>query len=163
MSNVILGILGIILASAAALISIDYGGDYFVEGQRSSNAAVVLHAGQNFQQAFDLHVSRFNTAPLSPGDLVSTTVPVKRGFLTSLPFLNGNGTIQNSWLTSGTSTLLIIRAVPSETCIAINTRANASTSTTIPSSINNAWREGCYNLVGGQPVPDNTYFRKMVV
>ena len=168
MSNIILAIIGIILASAAALISIDYGGDYFSEGQSSSNAALVLHAGQNFQLAYDLHVSRFNEMPASPNDLVSTTTPSKRGFLTSFPLLNGNGIISNDWTliwnsSTSTSVLLTITSVPSETCIAINTRANNSTSTIIPDDINVSWREGCFNSVGGQPPSDNIYFRKMAL
>lgn len=171
MTNVILGILGIILSAAAALITIDYGGDYYVDGQHSADAAVVMHAAQNIQAAFDLHVMRYNAEPTSPTDLVST--PTKRAFLTSMPTLRGNGQHFVGWGTlfanGKNNKVFYLAAVPTGVCRQINKRANNFQNPEIiptvpPASAANPatpYREGCYNQDGGQPEYANLYYRYM--
>lgn len=162
MTNVILGILGIVLAAAAALITIDYGGDYYVDAAQQGNAAVVMHAAQNVQTAFDLHVMRNNSEPSSVTDLLSTNSPVKRGFLASVPALGGNGNFNMNWASGWPRKVFWVSNVPRDVCGAINKRANYVTNhTVIPTAFGAGWREGCYNPTAGQPQSDNFYVRYM--
>lgn len=162
MTNVILGILGILLAATSALITMDYGGDYFIDSQNLANAAILQHAGQHVQTAYDLHDRRFGVAPSTLTALVS--VPGYRAFLSSLPVLNGNGTYNNGWTSISANgaarNVLTVSAVSKQVCSATNKRVNNfANPEIIPSAP--AFREGCYNPIGGQPVANNLYYRFM--
>lgn len=154
MTNVILAVIGILLASFSALIMIDYGGTYFVASQAKADAASLRNAGQNVFAAYRLYDQRYGQEPTSVSDLTSNSSGSR--YLTSMPNVT-TGTPQGAWqqITVGGEThdAFIVSGVTDNACMAANLMSsNFPEPMILPTEPR--FVEGCYATLGS-----NSYYR----
>lgn len=154
MTNILLSIIGILLAAFSALIMIDYGGSYFVASQAKSDAVILRNAGQNVFTAYRLYNQRFGLEPANASDLMSTGSGSR--FLTEMPLVK-TGTPQETWqqITVGGQShdAFVILAVADNACMAVNLLANNFPEPMIIPT-EPRFAEGCYRVNSS-----NRYYR----
>ena len=89
MTNILLTIIGILLAAAAALMGLFYGGDAFSTGRSKSDVAALSGAGTTMASSALMYENEKNRAPSSVEDLVPEFMP-------DVPALRGIGVPQES-------------------------------------------------------------------
>lgn len=95
MTNLILSVIGVLLAAAAALVMLNYGGEYFVDSSEAGQAATIEAAMQNVLTAYRAHEIRVLEEPANLSVLVSPDNEASP--LDSLPLFSGEGTFANEW------------------------------------------------------------------
>lgn len=124
MSHLILGVIGIMLAAAAALIVVNYGGDYFLDAYSDGDAMNVENAFSNVLTAHRTYEMRTGSGP---EDMAALLPGSGTGVLESLPALRGGGEWPNEWrsLVVDGRTVDAVTAVgiDEDVCLAINRRA----------------------------------------
>ena len=155
MTNVILAVIGILLASLSALIMIDYGGTYFVASQAKADASSLRNASQNIVAAYRLYDQRYGQEPANVNDLISDSSGSR--YLTSMPNVT-TGLPQDSWqqITVGgvTHDAFVVVRVSDNACMAANLMSsNFPEPMLIPTEPR--FVEGCYATVG----QGNRYYR----
>jgi len=125
MTNLILAMIGILLASASALIMIDYGGTYFVTSQAKADASSLRNASQNIVAAYRLYDQGNGREPAGFDDLLSNSSG--RRYLTGIPMVS-TGTPQDTWnqITVGgvVHDAFVVNGVSDNACMATNLLAN---------------------------------------
>lgn len=119
LSTIIFVTLGIILAAAATLMSVFYGGDVFFSGQVKAQAATLENAAQNIQAAMtgrQYHGNR--DMPNTLEDLV--TSPGHTRWITSLPDISVAQAGPQKLMAEGNVRMYAVPGVPEKVCIRIN-------------------------------------------
>lgn len=91
MTTIILTTIGIILAAAAALMIMFYGGDRFNSDTARAEAQTLMNAGANVRSASNVYYASKGRLPADPTILVSS-----KG-LTSMPQVSGIGSASTQW------------------------------------------------------------------
>ena len=124
MSHLILGVIGIMLAAAAALVVVNYGGEYYLAAYNDGDAMDVENALSNVLAAHRVHEMRTGAVP---SDLAAMLPETGSGALGSLPSLRGGGDWSNEWqnLSVGGRTVqaVTIVGVDDEVCLSVSKRA----------------------------------------
>lgn len=156
MTNLILTIIGVVLATISALIAFDYGGDYFVVGYQRAQATAVSNAGENVAAAYSVFTVQQRRAPNDLAELVSS--PQGRSLLKAIPEVNGLGTIRTTWMgvARPSATVaqpdqilpaFVVEGISPELCRSLNQRINGFAEDA-PIPVNAARSRGCYNHGG---------------
>ena len=91
MTSIILVLVGILLATLAALFVVFYGGQAFNSGNTRAAATSLVNMGQNVRHAAELHRLTEGEEARGVDDLVS------RGYLAQAPAPGGLGEAENAW------------------------------------------------------------------
>jgi len=91
MTTIILTTIGIILASAATLMMMFYGGERFNAGQARAQADTLMNAGANVRGASGVYYATKGSLPRDPDTLISATA------IKSMPNVNGIGIPDSGW------------------------------------------------------------------
>ena len=91
MTTLILVTIGILLAGAAALMTVWYGGDAFDAGDAKAQADQLMNSGTNVRQAANLYMVRHGKLPADATELAKRAVK-------QMPAVHGIGTTQNAWM-----------------------------------------------------------------
>ena len=154
MTNLILAVIGILLASFSALIMIDYGGSYFVASQAKAEASSLRNAGQNVFAAYRLYDQRYGQQPSDMNDLLSTSSNAR--YLTAIPIVS-TGEPQGTWQQITTDSIthdaFVVTGISDNACMATNLLANKFPEPMIIPS-EPLFVEGCYAEDGA-----NRYYR----
>lgn len=125
MTYLLLGIIGIVLASAAALVVMNYGGDYFLDAYNDADVMDVENGLTNVLAAYRLHQIKIGAPPANIQSMLSGT---GSGTLETLPTFHSG-----ALLSSGFDTITVdgvprrvISAVrvPEPVCMAMNVKFN---------------------------------------
>ena len=145
MTNILLSMIGIILAALSALLIMDYGGSYFVASTAKADAASLTNAGQNVYAAYSMYADR-KPMPAPSMEALLTSASTKR-MLSSVPLVR-TGTPERNWrdftMTGTPHKAFAISDVSYNACAAVNLVVNNFPS---PMSIPTEARftEGCFN------------------
>ena len=124
MSHLILGVIGILLATAAALIVVNYGGDYYLDAYNDGDAMNVENALSNVLAAHRVHEMRTGSDPV---DMAAMLPESGSGTLSAVPTFRGGGTWSNEWRTltvDGSSIpAAVIDGVDANVCLSVSKRA----------------------------------------
>lgn len=121
MTTTILATIGIVLAAAAALMTMFYGGGMYGDGVVTAKADTVAEAGKNVVAGYNTYELRNGSPPSDPEDLVSGT---GGGILTGMPSVGGVGDVEPHWVGldrgRGLERAFAVRDVPDDVCGRIN-------------------------------------------
>lgn len=92
MTTIVLVTIGILLASAAALMTTWYGGEAFNQGDAKARADTLMNAGTNIRSSANLYMIRKGKLPDRPSNLIDTKATQV------MPTINGIGATQDAWL-----------------------------------------------------------------
>jgi len=124
MSHLILGVIGIMLAAAAALIVVNYGGDYYLDAYSDGDAMNVENAFSNVLTAHRAYEMRTGSEPV---DMAALLPGSGTGVLESLPAIRGGGVWPNEWrsliVDGRTVDAVTVTGLDEDVCLAINRRA----------------------------------------
>jgi len=163
MTNLILTVIGIVLAAIAALVAFDYGGDYFLEGYARAEATSISNAGNNVTAAYSVFGVQRRRPPANLQELTSS--PQGRSLLKRFPEVQDLGVVRDQWLGldrgAGTERAFIVEGVSLRVCRTLNQRLNAfADDAVVPGAP--AFKSGCfaynnttvnvyYSFLGGVP------------
>lgn len=150
MTTLILVTIGILLAGAAALMTVWYGGDAFDSGDAKAKADQLMNSGTNVRQAANLYMVNHGKLPADATALAERAVK-------QMPTLHGIGTTQNAWMELRSDNYRVAKAyavtgIRDDVCRIVNENA-------IGAKRKNAILErpegltGCFRQNGG-----NTYY-----
>ena len=147
MTHVILGIIGILLASAAALMVVSYGGDYYEDAYNDGDALNVENSLSNVTAAYRLHESNAGLAPANMAELLPET---GSGLLAALPEVRGSGTLLQEWrsISIGARTVdaVAIEGVNEQVCLTLNDLAPGSDIPIAPRETLGCFFDGSVNV-----------------
>ena len=125
MTNVLLSMIGIILAALSALLMMDYGGSYFVASAAKADASSLTSAGQNVYAAYSMYDDRHRAPAASMNDLLSSNAT--RSLLSSVPMVR-SGQAEPAWrdfaMTGVPHKAFAISNVSYNACAAVNLIVN---------------------------------------
>lgn len=145
MTNILLSMIGIILAGLSVLLLMDYGGSYFVASTAKADAASLTNAGQNVYAAYSMYDDRNRSPAPSMDTLLSSSTT--RNLLSSVPLVR-TGTPERAWRDFSMSGVphkaFTISNVSYNACAAVNLIVNNFPSPmAIPSQAR--FTEGCFS------------------
>ena len=144
MTNIILGVIGIVLAAAATLIVVNYGGDYYVDAHNDGVSMNVENALANVYTAYGLHEMKVGSAPGELADMLDEG----SGTLDFVPTVGSGMVFDEDWSdieVDGVSRrVATISNVPSGTCLSMNLRTGKQS---VPSAASGPI--GCYSTPNG--------------
>jgi len=124
MSHLILGVIGIMLAAAAALIVVNYGGDYYLDAYNDGDAMNVENGLTNVLTAYRVHEMRTGSRP---ADMAAILPETGSGALKNLPPVRNGGSWSNEWrnlhVEGRTVPSAVIVGVDERVCMSVNARA----------------------------------------
>lgn len=138
MTNLILALIGIILAAGAALITINYGGDYFVESADSGEAGTMESAMTNVLSSYRLFEMRGLDTPANLDALITDGAADESlgAMLDERPLFSGNGTFNNEWsnltIEGIQRSAVTIEGLDDEVCASMTERNGGPSDGTIP-------------------------------
>lgn len=142
MTTTILTTIGILLASAVAVMTVFYGGSFFRDGSLSAKATAVTNAGINIAAAYQTYELRNGRSPASLSALLGSALG--DGLISRMPDVVGLGDVEQGWAMlnrgNGLERAFVVRNIPDDVCSAINKRVDGSL--VIPTAPEA--REGCY-------------------
>ena len=144
MTTIILSILGILLAAAAALMIVFYGGEAFTEGSVSAHSNTLENAGANVLSASMMYRLENGTLPTSLSQLVSGG-----RYLQEEPDLMGIGS--SSYIAGGYFDVI---DVSREVCLKVveNLAAEGGPTPSVPAARDTGAKMGCFDpSSGGTP------------
>lgn len=98
MTNIILVIIGILLAGVAALMMIFYGGDAFGESNAEAEAATLITQSSQINAAFDLYRAQTDSYPGDENGEGAMEELVENDYLSVVPHPpSGNNTYDRGW------------------------------------------------------------------
>ena len=134
MTNLILTVIGLLLAAAAAVVTMNYGGDYFVESRDSGEAGTMESALSNVLSAYVLYDMRNMKAPANLNEL--TQAGDLQPVLEEIPLFSGEGQFSNSWSTLTVNSVaypaVTIEGLDMEVCAAMTERNGGPRDGTVP-------------------------------
>lgn len=149
----ILSILGIILATASALLVIDYGGDYYIDVQRDAKAAEMRNVLDQVAAAHQTYEMHYLEKATSTADIVSAGILNE----TPRPSLGTYDPVYLSIDYNGTAhRALSINSLPQELCARLNEIAGFSTNWGDGKPASTTSQFGCYTATA---TGDGTFFR----
>ena len=92
MTTIVLVTIGILLATAAALMTTFYGGDAFNGSSARAKADTLMNAGTNMRTAATAYMVKKGALPAVPTTLVAARA------ISTMPAIEGIGQTQNAWL-----------------------------------------------------------------
>lgn len=120
MTTTILATIGIVLAAAAALMTVFYGGGMYTDGAVTAKADTVTEAGKNILAGYNTYELRNGAPPSDPSDLLSSN----GGVLSGMPSVSGIGDVEPHWVGldrgRGLERAFAVRGVPDDVCGRIN-------------------------------------------
>jgi hypothetical protein len=149
MTNLILTVIGIVLAAIAALVAFDYGGDYFLEGYNRAQATSISNAGNNVTAAYSVFGVQRRRAPANLAEL--TTSVQGRSLLKRIPEVQDLGVVRDQWVGlnrgNGLEKAFVVEGVSANLCRTLNQRLNAFVDdAVIPGTP--AFKSGCFAFNG---------------
>lgn len=140
MTYLILAVIGIFLASGAALVLMVYGGEYFIDAKNDAHAMDLENAMVNVLAAYRIHEIKLGSSPSSVSQMTRGT---GSGTLDAVPVFADGSLLNDSFQTltvDGTPRLsIIVNRVPEDTCRSINMRLNRPTPTSASGSFGCFW------------------------
>ena len=97
MTNIILVIIGIVLAAAAAFMMIFYGGDAFGDSSAEAEAATLITQSSQINAAFDLYKAQTGVYPGDTNGEGAMDDLVEQDYLTTIPRPPAGGTYDRDW------------------------------------------------------------------
>ena len=152
MTNMILGVIGIVLAAAATLVVMNYGGDYYVDAHNDGDSMNLENALANVYTAYGLHEMKVGSAPGELADMLDDG----SGTLDFVPSLGGGMVFDEDWSdieVDGVSRrVATISNVPSGICLSMNLRTGKQSRSSCCVGahrllFNAEWNEGLQDLV----------------
>ena len=122
MSNVVLAIIGILLAAAAVPMVLFYGGDAFSKRDAEAAAVAAMNVGNNVKSAYDVYYAQERRAPADLNELSANGTYLSKP---TIPSTTGN--INDEWFVDGRTRYFTIEIVDSDICNHINRYARRGT------------------------------------
>jgi len=149
MTNLILSVIGILLAAGAALIVMNYGGDYFDQSADAGQAATVESAMQDVLAAYRSHQMRAMEEPANLSSLISTFDEDR--ILPSTPLFSAEGSFANEWssvtVNGMTRPAVNVTGIESDVCRLLSSRNGGPQDGSIPSEP--IGEMGCFSSSSG--------------
>ncbi len=147
MTNLILAVIGILLATFATLVAFNYGGDYFLDAYEEGDAIGVESAFANVMSSYRIYDNKFGRAPTNVENL--TGADGGPALLESVPNFHAEGGLDNAWtqltMDGDQFDAVTVSGLSSEVCAALNERNGGTTYS--GGTVTNV--TGCYQGNGG--------------
>lgn len=120
MTNLMLSVLGVLLATITAVLAIDYGGEYYQEVRQEAELASGMNALEQTKTAMDAYKMQYLRDAASINDLIAV------GLMDEMPHLQGKMEFKSTWSSYRYNGLwqkgVVLTSVPPEICELHNDR-----------------------------------------